>query len=87
LLAYDWNDDGSIDHIDVVTGFSGQYPLVSGWSEDGAKALTYNQRGWTYSQKEGTWLQLEKDSNGNYPNMNMQTYLIHFRDDSDLNIN
>jgi hypothetical protein len=86
IMGYDWNNDGSIDHLDVITGFSGQYPLVSGWSEDGAKKLTYNQRGWTYSQEEHTWLQMEKDSNGNYPNMNMTASLIHIRDEDDINL-
>lgn len=86
VIAYDWNNDGSIDHLDIVTGFSGQYPLVSGWSEDGANALHYNQRGWTYSNVHNTWLQWEKDANGNYPNKDMQTYLIHFRNEDDLNI-
>lgn len=86
IIAYDWNDDGSIDHVDVITGFSGQYPLVSGWSEDGANALTYNQRGWTYSQKDHTWLQQEQDGSGNYPNRNMTAYLIHFRGEDELNL-
>jgi hypothetical protein len=80
IIAYDWNNDGSVDHLDVITGFSGQYPLVSGWSEDGAKKLTYNQRGWTYSQVHDTWLQNEPNQEG------MVAYLIHINSDDDLNI-
>lgn len=80
---------GHIDHLDVVTGSSAsdpQYPLVSGWSEDGASAVNYNQRGWTYSAEHHTWLQWEQDKNGNYPNMHMVAYLIHITSEDDLNI-
>ena len=87
IIAYDWNDDGSTDHLDIITGFSGQYPLVSGWSEDGANALNYNQRGWTYSKVHNTWLQWEQDADGSYPNKDMDVKLIHFRNEDDLNIN
>jgi len=80
IIAYDWTADGSIDHLDVVTGFSGQYPLVSGWSEDGANRLNYNQRGWTYSRVHDTWLQNEPNQKG------MVAYLIHVNSDDDLNI-
>ncbi|HKR81495.1 MAG TPA: hypothetical protein VJR27_00650 [Candidatus Saccharimonadales bacterium] len=70
----------------MITGFSGEYPLVSGWSENGANKLTYRQRGWTWSEEANTYLQLEKDKNGNYTNLNMVAYLLRFRDESDLNL-
>jgi hypothetical protein len=71
---------------DEFASDNSQYPLVSGWSEEGDKALKYNQRGWTWSAKENTWLQMEKDNSGNYPNFNTVTYLIHIRSEDDLNL-
>jgi len=46
-----------INHLDLVTGASTtdpEYPLVTGWSENGASALQYNQRGWTWSAEHGS---------------------------------
>jgi len=80
VIGYDWNDDGSVDHLAIVTGFSGQYPLVSGWSEKGDEALTYNQRGWTWSAVHNTWLQSEPGQ------ANMTAELVHLRNDDDLNL-
>ncbi len=83
IIGYDWDDDGSIDHLDVVTGFSAdnpQYPRVSGWSEKGDEALTYNQRGWTWSAVHNTWLQNEPGQ------ANMTAELVHIRNEDDLNI-
>lgn len=83
VIGYDWDNDGKIDHLDVVTGFSAdnsQYPLVSGWSEDGDRALNYKQRGWTWSAKHNTWLQSEPGQ------ANMTAELVHFRNDDDLNL-
>lgn len=60
LIAYDWGridsqgnwhqgTDGTIDHMMIITGFSGQYPLVSGHSDP-----TSNQ-GWTWSKRNNNW--------------------------------
>lgn len=79
-----------VDHLDVVVGHAAnnnQYPLVSGWSEDAGRALQYNERGWTYSEKDHTSLQLERNPDGSYPNMYMFAYLIHIRSEDDLNLN
>ncbi len=59
---------------------------ISDLLSDGTNALTYNQRGWTYSQKDHTWLQQERDSTGNYPNHDMTAYLVHFRGEDELNL-
>jgi len=92
IILYDWDGRGEVDHAAVVTGASRdnpQYPLVSGWSEDGAKALTYSQRGWTYSEKNHEFIQLEKEVHGNtvtYPNQNMKAFLLHIRTQEDVKI-
>jgi|SRR5581483_9279665 len=95
IIAYIWNPPADInseslydqlshiDHLDLVTGFSQsdpEYPLVSGWSEDGGNAVHYPQRGWTWSAEHGMWLQSEPG------HQNMVAYLIHIDAESDLNI-
>lgn len=89
IIIYDWTNDGYPDHADIVTGSAAnnpEYPLVSGWSEDGSKALPYNQRGWTWSKKENQYLQLEKNSQGEYINWNMSAILIHINSEDESGI-
>lgn len=79
LIAYDWDGDGVYDHLAIITGFAtdnDQYPVVSEWgiyggffSTDEERATQYVQRGWTYSQKNGHWLQSASP--------NMAAALIH----------
>ena len=85
VIIYDWEGDGVPDHADVVVGHAKnnpQYPLVSGWSENGSKAVNYQYRGWTWSaeHKPPEWLQSEPGNN------NMQAWLIHVRSEDDLHI-
>jgi len=80
LIAYDWDDDGALDHVSFVVGIaSGQYPEVSEWGQinfswhlwyRGFKPRSpYVSRGWTYSQVDHEWLQRE--------HKNMRAYLLH----------
>lgn len=59
LIAYDWQNDGTIDHMAVITHFSpGNYPDVSEWGAargNGARS-DYVYRGWTWSQNAKDWL-------------------------------
>jgi hypothetical protein len=76
LIAYDWNGDGTYDHLAIITGFAAgdpQYPLVSEWGVYGWPDMhtRYSSRGWTWSQKDGTWLQSERG------NADMTAALIH----------
>ncbi|HKP42116.1 amidase domain-containing protein [Mycobacterium sp.] len=70
LIGYDWNGrpDGTLDHMMIVTGFSGQYPLVSGHTR-----ATANQ-GWTWSQVKNDWIEhAYATSAGDAP----RVYLLH----------
>jgi hypothetical protein len=83
IIIYDWEGDGIPDHADVVVDHAKhnpQYPLVSGWSENGSEAVNYPYRGWTWSEEHQTWLQAEPG------NQNMQAWLIHVRGEDDLHI-
>jgi hypothetical protein len=78
VIVYDWDGKATtgnvsgLDHAALVTGVaSGQYPLVSEWSADGTNALRYSQRGWTWSQVHGTWLQSEPGAR------NTKAFLLH----------
>ncbi len=59
VIAYDWNGDGEIDHLSmIVDKVSGDYPEVTEWSTAGGTEPTpYIERGWTWSQGKGEWLQ------------------------------
>lgn len=63
LIGYDFNSDGVLDHMMVVTNFSGEYPLVSGHTTD---AL---DQGWTWSNAAKNWIQ--------HLYTNPRAYLIH----------
>ncbi len=63
LIAYDWNADGKVDHMMIITAFSGQYPLVSGHS------VAAKNQGWTWSNSYGTWYQSK------FPKS--RVYLVH----------
>lgn len=68
VILYDYSKDGAlpdgiVDHAVVITGFSGQYPLVSGHS------IPVSNLGWTYSKVSHTWLDVA------HPNT--RAYLIH----------
>lgn len=70
LIVYDLHGpkeqpgaDGVIDHVMVITKFSGQYPEVSGHTAD------VENHGWTHSQYFNTWMEKA------YPGA--RVYLIH----------
>lgn len=61
LIAYDWDNDGVIDHMSVVTSIStGDYPNVSEWGTAGGAGsrVGYRSRGWTWSVNENDWLRV-----------------------------
>lgn len=81
FVAYDWSGDGSIDHLSLIVGAAEnnpQYPLVAEWGVYGSKPVNYNERGWTWSKKNNSWLQDEREQ------QNIRAYLIHFRTEDDL---
>jgi len=84
VIIYDWDGPGSNgapDHADVVVGHAKDnpdYPLVSGWSENGSQAVGYRYRGWTWSAENNEFLQQEDG------NANMRAWLIHIRTEDDL---
>lgn len=60
VIAYDWENDGRIDHLAFVTDIVGtQYPEVAEWSPlpDGKLASLYVERGWTWSEISHKWIQ------------------------------
>jgi len=68
VIVYDYGNantpaDGIIDHVMIITGFSGRYPLVSGHTND------VSNQGWTYSQTGGNWI--SQDNPGS------RVYLVH----------
>lgn len=80
VVAYDWDSDGTVDHLAFVTGIAeGQYPEVSEWGVgqwgvpgvvEGLGPAGYTSRGWTYSDNHGRWLQ------DDHPDVSAS--LIHF---------
>jgi hypothetical protein len=81
VIVYDWDNNASPDHADIITGFAANnpdYPLVSGWSEHGSEAVDYRSRGWTWSEEHSMWLQAEPH------NHDMNATLIHIRTEDDL---
>lgn len=74
IIGYDWNGgaDGTIDHVMMITNFSGGYPLVSGHTEPEVDA------GWTWSNKYNGWIdQVPQYRNGNN---GPRAYLLHIND-------
>lgn len=73
VIGYDWDGgaDGKLDHVMMITGFSGGYPLVSGQSNPTIDA------GWTWSNTYDGWIaevpQYRNGSNG------PRAYLLHVR--------
>lgn len=59
LMYYDWDGDGRIDHVAMITSLSsGQYPNVSEWGTvKGGQRARYLERGWTWSELHQSWLQ------------------------------
>lgn len=62
IIAYDWEGDGTDDHLALVTKIApGAYPEVSEWGVGegifGTGAAGYTTRGWTYSAKNDKWFQ------------------------------
>lgn len=63
VIAYDWEGDGHVDHLALVTNIAaGEYPEVSEWGTGRSipglgGAATYQKRGWTYSEDDKGWLQ------------------------------
>jgi hypothetical protein len=89
IIIYDWEGNKEVDHAVVITGFSKNnpaYPLVTGWSEDGSAANKYNQRGWTWSEKNQRFIQNVQDEHGNYPHKAIKAHLVHIRSEEDLSI-
>lgn len=82
LIVYSWKNDGSLDHVAMVVGFSAsndQYPLVSEWGDvnwglnndiPAFNPTSYQDRGWTWSDMTNQWLSQE------YPGT--VAYLLHF---------
>jgi hypothetical protein len=79
IIVYDWDGESStknldgLDHAAFITAFAAnnsKYPQVSEWSANGSKASTYVDRGWTWSQISGMWLQ-EKTHH------HVQAFLLH----------
>lgn len=57
VIAYDWEGDGHINHVSLVTGIApGNYPEVSEWGSapDGKKS-PYQKRGWSWSANSNKW--------------------------------
>lgn len=65
LIVYDWDGpaDGKIDHVSIVTGFSGTYPLVTqhtsarlnrGWSWDPGNPQSQRNSGWIQNTHPGS---------------------------------
>jgi len=74
LIGYDWaknshsgRPDGIIDHLMIITGFSGQYPLLSGHTND------VSNQGWTWSEASNDWIEHADTVTHNAP----RVYLIH----------
>jgi surface antigen len=60
MIAYDWTNDGTYDHLAVVTGIApGNYPKVSEWGTAHAphRSIDYVDRGWTWSENSHKWIQ------------------------------
>jgi len=59
VIIYIWWDDGEYDHASIVTDVvSEHYPEVAEWSAyDGRIPTPYVERGWTYSERNNSWLQ------------------------------
>ena len=60
VIAYDWEGDGDMDHVAIVTSISdGDYPNVAEWGTNQFPSLTssYTERGWTWSENHHQWLQ------------------------------
>jgi hypothetical protein len=45
IIAYDWNHDGKVDHVVIVTSISGQYPTISSHTYRGTQAWDFNSAG------------------------------------------
>lgn len=59
LIAYDWEGDGVINHMAIVTHIGkNNYPDVSEWgtAAGGGARSTYAYRGWTWSENAKKWL-------------------------------
>jgi hypothetical protein len=82
IIVYDWHNNGTMDHMAIITRFaSGDYPLVSEmgqfdwtgepWDYLHHPSSSYAQRGWTWSQGNGEWLETEFGGSA-------RAYLLHF---------
>jgi hypothetical protein len=78
IIAYDWNNDGVLDHTSFVVDLVRQYPEVSDWGQVDhslvAKAIPVvapRKRGWTWSAKDNRWQQAVPGQ------QNMRAYLYH----------
>jgi putative amidase-like protein len=81
IIAYDWDGDGTIDHLAVVVDDAPgtQYPEVAEWGNlgnigwdqvlEGQTQATYQTRGWTWSALSNNWIQ------AGLPNAH--AYLLH----------
>lgn len=78
IIAYWWDGVGDknpkpADHLAVVVNIApGQYPEVAEWgtNPNWQARSSYQKRGWTWSAKDGTWLQVH--------NQDIVAKLIHF---------
>lgn len=77
FIAYDWEGDGNVDHLALVTNISsGNYPEVSEWGvghtiyEWIPGPASYVKRGWTYSENDSDYLQAR------HPNIRATLYHV-----------
>jgi uncharacterized protein YraI len=83
IIVYSWDGGKTLDHMAFVVSIaSGQYPVVSEWGTPDWTPLTYvyyaahhpregyQYRGWTWSQKNNEYLQIEKNGQA-------RAYLLH----------
>lgn len=68
IIAYDWDPDGvpdgKVDHLTMVTGSSGYYPLVSSHTNPAF------DRGWTWDTRNDNWIEFTKP-------VKPRVYLLH----------
>ena len=87
IIAYDFGYKPAsgygfrADHLSIVVGIaSGDYPYVSEWGHPGY----YYQRGWSWSEANGEWLQTEYNdahyggNPDNHSGVSIQAHLLHF---------
>lgn len=82
IIAYDWNNDGNIDHLSFIIGAADnnpQYPNVAEWGQFDKygpadylnnPTSSYKERGWTWSEMHHKYLYIYAPQT--------RAYLLHF---------